>query len=83
MVGGSSSPWTWNPANEDAGTYAICCKVTDSQDHSGEVTWEGFVISSSPDAASSIPTLSERGIIIFMTIIMGMGVGILVRRRMM
>jgi hypothetical protein len=54
--------------------------VTDSQDHSGEVTWDGFVVSSAPVVAP-IPTLSEWGVIIFMTIIMGIGVVILVRRR--
>ena len=35
-----------------------------------------------PIPAASIPTLSEWGIIIFMTIILGLGVVTLVRRRM-
>ena len=81
MVGGNSSTWPWNPANGDAGTYAIRCKVTDAQDHSGELTWEGFVVSSAPVQAP-IPTLSEWGMIIFITIIMGIGVVILVGRKM-
>jgi hypothetical protein len=80
MAGGNSSTWPWNPAGGDAGTYAIRCQVTDAQDHSGEVIWEGFVVSSAPVVAP-IPTLSEWGVIIFMTIIMGIGVVILVRRR--
>jgi hypothetical protein len=46
-VGGNSSTWPWNPASGDGGTYAIRCKVTDAQDHSGEVTWDGFVVNSS------------------------------------
>jgi hypothetical protein len=80
MAGGNSSTWPWNPAGGDAGTFAIRCQVTDAQDHSGEVIWEGFVVSSAPVVAP-IPTLSEWGVIIFMTIIMGIGVVILVRRR--
>jgi hypothetical protein len=54
--------------------------VTDSQGHEGEVIWEGFAVSSAP-AQAPIPTLSEWGMIIFMTIIMGMGVVILVWRK--
>jgi plastocyanin len=41
----NSSTWTWNPGSGDAGTYDIQCKVTDSQNHTGEVIWEGFVVS--------------------------------------
>ena len=79
-VGGNSSTWTWNPANGDAGTYDVRCKVTDSQDRSGEVTWKGFIVSSSPPGAP-IPTLSEWGMIILMTVIMGISIVILTRRR--
>ncbi|MCK5256553.1 MAG: hypothetical protein KAQ81_11050, partial [Deltaproteobacteria bacterium] len=43
-VGGNSSTWSWTPGEEDIGTYALHCKVTDSQDHTGEVTWEEFMV---------------------------------------
>jgi len=43
-VGGNSSTWLWNPGKEDVGTYAVRCSVTDSQAHTGEVIWEGFII---------------------------------------
>jgi hypothetical protein len=46
-VRGNSTAWTWNPASWDAGIYDVRCRVTDSQNHSGEVIWEGFVINSS------------------------------------
>ena len=138
-VGGNSSTWTWNPVIGDAENYVIRCMVTDSQDHTGEGIWEGFVVSAvdsdndgifdsednCPDdpnpgqqnsdndffgdvcdncpnvdnedqtdsdgngigdacdsGGEAIPTLSEWGIIIFMTIIMGISVIILLRRRM-
>jgi len=45
-VGGNNSTWTWHPVSGDAGTYAVRCMVTDSQDHSGEVVWEDFAIAS-------------------------------------
>jgi hypothetical protein len=45
-VGGNSSTWTWNSASGDEGTYAIRCRVTDAQIHTGEVIWKGFKISS-------------------------------------
>jgi hypothetical protein len=79
-VGGNSSTWPWNPASGDAGTYAIRCQVTDAQDHAGEITWEGFVVSSAPVQAP-IPTLSEWGMIIFMMVIMGISIVILSRKR--
>jgi hypothetical protein len=80
-VGGNSSTWTWNPAPGEAGTYAVRCTVTDSQPHSGEAIWEGFVITAGPGGEVPIPTLSEWGIIILMTIMMGISILILVRRR--
>jgi len=43
-VGVNSSTWQWNPGSEDVGTYAVRCRVTDSQTHTGEVIWEGFII---------------------------------------
>jgi hypothetical protein len=82
-VGGNSSTWTWNPASGEAGMYAIRCEVTDSQSHSGEGNWEGFGIASSNGGAAPIPTLSEWGMIIFLTIILGIGVVTLLRRRKM
>jgi len=45
-VGGNSSTWMWNPVSGDEGTHAVRCMVTDSQNHTGEVVWEGFVVSS-------------------------------------
>jgi hypothetical protein len=81
-VGGNSSSWNWNPVSGEAGTYDIRCRVSDSQNHSGEVIWEGFVISSS-NGQASIPTLSEWGIISFMTIILGIGVVTLLRQKRM
>jgi hypothetical protein len=56
--------------------------VTDAQSHSGEGSWEGFGIASGNGGAAPIPTLGEWGMIIFMTIIMGIGVVTLLRRRM-
>ena len=44
-VGEDSSTWTWTPKNKKGGMYFIRCKVRDAQKHSGEVTWEGFVVS--------------------------------------
>jgi hypothetical protein len=81
-VGGDSSTWTWNPASGDAGMYAIQCIVTDAQARSGECIWKGFAVSSSNGGETAIPTLSEWGMIIFMTIILGIGVVTLLRRRM-
>lgn len=46
-AGGNTPTWTWTPATLDGGTHDIRCTVTDSQSHTGEVTWEGFVINSS------------------------------------
>ena len=57
--------------------------VTDSQDHSGKGIWEGFAIASANGGVAPIPTLSEWGMIIFMTIILGIGVVTLLRRRML
>jgi hypothetical protein len=45
-MGGNNSNWTWKPVGEGAGTYAIRCRVTDAQEHTGEVSWKNFVISS-------------------------------------
>ncbi len=44
-MGGNSSTWTWNPVSGDEGTYAIRCRVTDVQIHTGEVIWEDFIVS--------------------------------------
>ena len=44
-IGKDSSTWTWNPASGEEGTYAIRCTVTDAQNRTGEVTWEGFMVS--------------------------------------
>jgi hypothetical protein len=82
-AGGNSATWNWNPVSGEAGTYAVRCMVTDSQGHSGEVIWEGFVVAISVSREAAIPTLSEWGIIIFMTIIMGISVVVLSRRRML
>ena len=46
-VGGNSPTWTWNPASWDAGTHDVRCRVTDAQARTGEVIWEGFVVTSS------------------------------------
>jgi len=115
-VGEDSATWTWNPTGGDAGMYAVRCMVTDSQNHSGEVIWKKFAVSTADsdndgisdaedncpnianedqadsdadgigDACDSgseaIPTTSEWGIIIFMTIFLGIGVVTILRRRM-
>ncbi|MDX1779405.1 MAG: thrombospondin type 3 repeat-containing protein, partial [Thermodesulfobacteriota bacterium] len=135
---GNSSTWTWNPVSGEAEIYAIRCVVTDSQDHTGEGIWEGFIVSATDsdidgisdgvdicpeepnpgqqnsdndsygdvcdncpnvdneDQADSdgdgigdacdtggeaIPTLSEWGMIIFITIIIGISIVMLYRRR--
>jgi len=44
-VGKNSSTWTWTPRNRQVGTYSIRCQVTDAQKQSGQVMWEGFVVS--------------------------------------
>jgi hypothetical protein len=44
-AGKNSPTWAWTPRNREAGTYSIRCKVTDVRKRSGEVTWEGFVVS--------------------------------------
>ena len=46
-AGGNSTTWTWNPANRDAGTHDVRCRVTDAQARTGEVICEGFVVTSS------------------------------------
>ena len=46
LSAGKNSPTlTWTPKNKKGGMYFIRCKVRDAQKHSGEVTWEGFVVS--------------------------------------
>jgi hypothetical protein len=59
-VGGDSNAWAWNPASRHAGTYDVRCRVTDSQTHTGEVTWEGFVINSSCPVAQIYGEDSEQ-----------------------
>ena len=44
-AGENSPTWTWTPRNREAGTYSIRCKVKDVRKRSGQVTWEGFVVS--------------------------------------
>jgi hypothetical protein len=81
-VGENSATWTWNPISSQAGTYAVRCTVTDSQSHSGEGVWEDFVITEGPGGGvEPIPTLSEWGMIILMTIIMGISILTLLRRK--
>jgi hypothetical protein len=80
-VGGNSAALSWTPASGEAGTYDIRCKVTDSQGHTGEGIWEVFAIASGNGGAAPIPTLSEWGMIFFMTIILLLGVVMIVRRR--
>jgi hypothetical protein len=46
-IGGDTASWTWNPGNLDAGTHDVRCRVTDAQTHTGEVIFEGFVVTSS------------------------------------
>jgi hypothetical protein len=43
-VGEDNPILDWNPSGGDAGTYDIRCTVTDSQDRTGEVIWQGFVV---------------------------------------
>ena len=44
-IGKDRSTLMWNPASGEEGTYTIRCTVIDVRNRSGEVTWEGFVIS--------------------------------------
>jgi hypothetical protein len=44
-VGGNSPTWTWNSTSGEAGTYEVRCVVTDALSETGEVIWEGFVVS--------------------------------------
>jgi hypothetical protein len=44
-VGGTNSTWNWTPGSGEEGTYAVKCVVTDAESDTGEVTWEGFVVS--------------------------------------
>jgi hypothetical protein len=46
-VGRNRSTWIWKPSVLAGGTYDVRCRVTDAQDHSGEVIWQGFVVHSS------------------------------------
>jgi hypothetical protein len=46
-VGGDTASWIWNPGSLNAGTHDVRCSVTDAQTHTGEVIWEGFVVTSS------------------------------------
>jgi len=41
---GTGSSWSWTPGTDEAGTYDIRCTVTDAVFKTGEVTWEGFVV---------------------------------------
>jgi hypothetical protein len=44
-AGSQNANWTWTPADGDTSTYDIRCRVTDARNHTGEVIWEGFVVS--------------------------------------
>jgi len=63
VTGETNSSWTWTPVSGAEGTYDVKCRVTDSQTHTGEVTWEGFVITddetTTTTTASSEPCPSE------------------------
>ena len=39
-VGEGGSTWIWTPSDEDSGSIAVRCKVTDSFQRTGEVFWE-------------------------------------------
>jgi len=43
-AGESGETWTWSTASSDEGTYAILCQVTDAKGRTGEVIWEGFIV---------------------------------------
>jgi hypothetical protein len=42
--GDGGSSWTWTPAEEDSGSIAVRCKVTDANKQTGEVLWEKFKV---------------------------------------
>ena len=44
-VGQKNATWTWTPTANDTGTYSIRCRVIDSNLRTGEVVWEGFIVS--------------------------------------
>jgi hypothetical protein len=58
-TGGNSSTWIWNSVSGDEGTYDVRCGVTDSQTRTGEVTWEGFVITDVGDETTTTTTASS------------------------
>jgi hypothetical protein len=58
-IGGNNSTWTWTPVSGDEGTYDVRCRVTDSQTRTGEVTWEGFVITDADDETTTTTTVSS------------------------
>ncbi|MFC1591880.1 hypothetical protein ACFL43_05105 [Thermodesulfobacteriota bacterium] len=43
-AGNAAAAWQWTPAAEDIGTHQVRCRVTDSQGHTDEVTFEDFVV---------------------------------------
>ena len=43
-VGDSSPTWTGTPDPEDRGAWDVRCRVADARGGTGEVTWNGFVV---------------------------------------
>jgi hypothetical protein len=54
-VGENSATWTWNPVIGEAGNYSVSCTITDSQTHSGECSWKGFIVSAADSDNDGVP----------------------------
>jgi hypothetical protein len=85
-AGDENCPQTPNPGQENSDNDSLgdACDNCPDVDNEDQADSDGDGIGDECDTVPSaaIPTLSEWGIIIFMTIILGLGVVTLVRRRM-
>jgi hypothetical protein len=85
-AGDDNCPQTPNPGqeNSDNDSHGDACDNCPGADNEDQADSDGDGVGDVCElpSAAAIPTLSEWGIIIFMTIILGIGVVTLVRRRM-
>jgi hypothetical protein len=77
----TSNPSQANSDNDSHGDACDNCPDVDNENQADSDS-DGIGDVCEPLSAADIPTLSEWGMIIFMTIIMGLGVAALFRRRL-